>query len=217
MFVCCEGGCFFFPEIGPQFLPKHVCTSMYLTRRRAAHVSRCSAKSSSGTPLFFSLIGPSDVQRGRVSNLRKICFADVSQSAITCFEIGRGGEEGGPGGGFPPAGRSPVGPSSVGPSRFVPGPSIFTWPISQRDSTISWSGWGGAGGRGGRCPSPPARGKKREKTGGGAVDPIESGAEVCNWVSCHGCVSPRHIQAHPRDHTWGGGGRSARTAVYLFM
>jgi hypothetical protein len=45
----------------------------------------------------------------------------------------------------------------------VPPPlSIFTLPIRQRDSTISWSGWGGAGGRGGRSPSPPAPGKGRE-------------------------------------------------------
>ena len=50
-----------------------------------------------------------------------------------------------------------------GAARRRPGPpSIFTLPIRQRDSTISWSGWGGAGGRGGRSPSPPAPGKGRE-------------------------------------------------------
>ena len=56
--------------------------------------------------------GRADDVCGRLQNYRKIYGADFSQSAITCFEIGRGGEEGGPArggsGGRLPPGRALV-------------------------------------------------------------------------------------------------------------
>jgi hypothetical protein len=62
---------------------------MYLTRRRAKHVSRCRrvAEKGAGKYALFSVVGPGDVQSGRVRNLSKTVDGPVfSQSARTCFE-----------------------------------------------------------------------------------------------------------------------------------
>jgi hypothetical protein len=66
---------------------------MYLTRRRAAHISRCSAKRGRFFFFFFWPSAPGMYDAGVCQICRKKSQADFSQSAKTCFQIGRGREE----------------------------------------------------------------------------------------------------------------------------